>query len=129
MLAKGTTITVDKNSKVFLDRQGSATSPLQSSKLGKSMLGADTIKVENAKPQKSVKEMSSFEKLSAVEIKPIEKIALDKVFNRLCRATPKKDGVENYFVAEDIVKVLTELKFKMTRQEIDLMIWVRNRHI
>lgn len=91
------------------------------------MLSADAVKLENSKPQKSVKEMSSFEKFSSVEIKPIEKIALDKVFNRLCKATPKKDSIENYFVAEDIVKVLTDLKFKMTRQEIDLMIWVRNR--
>jgi len=71
------------------------------------------------------KEMSSQEKLALVDIKPIEKNALDKVFHRLCKATPKFfDGDKEYFVAEDIAKVLIDLKFKMTKHEIDLMVWV-----
>jgi len=70
------------------------------------------------------KEMSSQEKLALVDIKPIEKNALDKVFHRLCKATPKFfDGDKEYFVAEDIAKVLIDLKFKMTKHEIDLMVW------
>jgi len=76
--------------------------------------------------RKAQKEMSSQEKLSLVEIKPIEKSALDKVFNRLCRARldkDKRDSAKDYFVAEDIAKVLLDLNFKMTRHEIDLMIW------
>jgi len=82
------------------------------------MLIGETGKNEIPKAQK---EMSSQEKLTLVPILPIEKTALDKVFNRLCRAT-KEDG-KDYFVAEDIVKVISDLKFKMTRHEIDLMIW------
>jgi len=77
--------------------------------------------------RKAQKEMSSQEKLALVEIKPIEKSALDKVFNRLCRARldkDKRDSAKDYFVADDIAKVLQDLNFKMTRHEIDLMIWV-----
>ncbi len=78
--------------------------------------------------RKAQKEMSSQEKLALVEIKPIEKSALDKVFNRLCRARldkDKRDSAKDYFIADDIAKVLQDLNFKMTRHEIDLMIWVK----
>lgn len=83
----------------------------------------------------SEKDLTSEEILTmTVEIKPIEKKALDKVFRRLCRATPplegelntsSADGIKDYFTAEDLVKVLAELRHMASRPEIDLMIWVK----
>ena len=83
----------------------------------------------------SQKDLTSEEILTmTVEIKPIEKKALDKVFKRLCRATPSfeedantssADYIKDYFTAEDLVKVLAELRHVAGRPEVDLMIWVK----
>jgi len=95
------------------------------------------------------KELSSEEKLALIEIKPIERKALEKAFRRLSKATvatgdesfstpkgdedreaPKKQAkgeenkVKDYFTAEDVAKLLVELKHTASKPEIDLMIWV-----
>ena len=97
------------------------------------------------------KELSSEEKLALIEIKPIEKKALEKAFRRLCRATTAKENgdesfmshkgeeedkgqkkgtkveenkIKEYFTAEDVGKVLLELQHNAGKPEIELMIWV-----
>jgi len=94
------------------------------------------------------KELSSEEKLALIEIKPIERKALEKAFRRLSKATvatgdesfstpkgeeereaPRKQAkgeenrVKDYFTAEDVAKLLIELKHNAGKPEIDLMIW------
>jgi len=117
--------TLERSPKLGGDKDSSFLSG--SNPANKTLLNAQVQDPKEAlkKSIKYQKEMSSQEKLALVEIKPIEKNALDKVFNRLCKATPKfVDSDKEYFVAEDIAKVLSDLKFKMTKHEIDLMIWV-----
>lgn len=96
------------------------------------------------------KELSSEEKLALIEIKPIEKKALEKAYRRLCRATTAKENgdesfvsnrgeeenqgqkkggkveenkIKEYFTAEDVGKVLLELQHIASKPEIELMIW------
>ena len=109
----------EKTPRSTVDRHNASyISGVNASNVGGSQLGLSDHR-------KAQKEMSSQEKLSLVEVKPIEKAALDKVFNRFCRATPKREEyTPAYFTAEDVAKVLIELQFKMTKHEIDLMIWV-----
>jgi hypothetical protein len=71
------------------------------------------------------REKSSEEKLADVMIYPVEKARLDKVFEKMSTAyTGKKKDKEPTITAQDIAKILEELKFKITMSEIDLMIWV-----
>lgn len=112
--------------------------------------GQDKDKKE--KEKNFEKELSSEEKLALIEIKPIEKKALDKAFRRLCRATnerdynndsftddrrdeaelekqkkglkPEDNQIKGYFTAEDVGKVLAELRHNASKPEIELMIWV-----
>jgi len=71
------------------------------------------------------KEKSSEERLAEVEIYPIERVHLDRVFELMSTAAPNKSKEDKgYITADDIAKILLDLKFKMSRAEIELMIWV-----
>lgn len=69
--------------------------------------------------------MSSEELLAQVEIMPIEKVHLKRVFDLLCNASGRKSD-EPYFDADDIQVILgkDKLNYQMSKKEIDLMIWV-----
>ncbi|KRW98556.1 hypothetical protein PPERSA_00048 [Pseudocohnilembus persalinus] len=87
--------------------------------------------------QQMKKELSIEEQIMEQKISPVEERALQKVFKRLCNATPKnnsqqentksntlkKDMNENYFTLKDLAFCLTELDYPYTKQEIDQMIW------
>lgn len=81
------------------------------------------------KPDRNAeREKSSEEKLADVLIYPVERARLDKVFEKMSTAAtnkPKED--KDFITAQDIAKILAELKFKITMSEIDLMIWVLSR--
>lgn len=78
------------------------------------------------KPDRNAeREKSSEEKLADVLIYPVERARLDKVFEKMSTASTNKIKEDKDFItAQDIAKILAELKFKITMSEIDLMIWV-----
>ncbi len=134
------------------DRSAKGKSPAINNATSKSANKDQTAanKDKTEKPVVSEKELSSEEKLALIEIKPIEKKALEKAYRRLCRATTHKENGEEsfisskereelkktnkhddnqmkeYFTAEDVAKVLAELQHNASKEEINLMIWVKN---
>lgn len=73
------------------------------------------------------REKSSEERLAEIEIYPIERVHLDRVFELMSTAAPNKSKEDKgeQITADDIAKILLDLKFKMSRADIDLMIWVQ----
>jgi len=71
------------------------------------------------------KSKPSEEILAEVQIFPIERQHLDRVFNLLSNASPKSYAKDEkpYISLEDITAILEKLDFKMHRSEIELMIW------
>eukprot|EP00347_Sterkiella_histriomuscorum_P015461 403356940 len=64
------------------------------------------------------------EKLAGVEIKPVERECLERVFEYLrTRTTNKPKDVEQKISAQDLIKTLQILGEKPTKSEVDLMIW------
>ena len=149
----GSTDTPDKLAKTKAVPQGSAGKSTYNKLVGMDQTQASKAG-EKKDPKLLEKELSSEEKLALIDIKPIEKKALAKAFRRLCRSTPdrddeedrKKDGdfrgdkerdsdekkpkkepkpdIKEYFTAEDVAKVLDELKHSASKPEIESMIWV-----
>jgi hypothetical protein len=87
---------------------------------------SDPKKTEQPKNDKNAdREMSSEERLADFVIHAVERERLDKVFKKMSTAClNKKEEDKDYITADDIAKILQDLKFKMLRSEIDLMIWV-----
>lgn len=54
---------------------------------------------------------------------PIEKFHLDRVFSLLCKAGGSKVE-KDWFDAKDVLGILEKLQYKMSKQEVELMIWV-----
>ncbi len=67
---------------------------------------------------------SPAEILKEVQIKPIEKECLDRVFNWIIDKDPKKPKEHKNKVGPgDITKVLVHLGIKPAKPEVNLMIW------
>jgi len=72
------------------------------------------------KKRKEQKEKSIEEKLKEVVITTTEKKSLKRVFASL-------SGSKKYFDGKDISRVLKLMDVHLTKSEIDLMIWVKNK--
>lgn len=73
------------------------------------------------------KNKSIEERLSEVQLKQTEKTNLERVFKLLITSPEKKNKNFfncEYFEGKDIARVLSLLDVKLTKSEIDLMLWV-----
>lgn len=80
---------------------------------------AEALRHKKAEKQKTIEE-----KLEEFQLNTTEEKYLLNVF-----ATLAADHQEQYFTADDIEKILRRMKMKLTRKEIELMIWEIDEHL
>ena len=106
----------------------------------------------NSRVEKKKKEKSIEEEIMEKEISTLEKTRLNRAFEILCGKDAQKteneygskeksktedekikdsdDNTEKkFFTSKDVMRVLEKLDYKLSKHEVDLMIWVGNNQI
>ena len=100
--------------------QGKDQKPATASKVPLSRRGLD-VKIEKS----IIKAKPSEEVLAEIQIFPIERTHLDRVFELLKATAPNKSPNDaEFIIVDDLTHILTKLNFLMSKAEIDLMLWV-----